>query len=98
MQQWLQNPEFLTVTIDAPLPVASGGTGQATALPAALEMAGPFYPANPDGTAQVVVALYAGIGVPDNAYGQNGNYYWRGDGSAGSLVYFKSGGLWGAVL
>lgn len=96
--QWLQNPDFVTVEIDTPLPVTSGGTGQDTALPSSLEMAGPFYPANPDGTAQVVASLYAGNGVPGNAYGINGDFYFRADGTVGSNLYKKAAGIWSAIL
>ena len=101
-QQWLQNPDFVTVAIDTPLPVASGGTGQATDILAQLEMSGPIYPALPvdqtSGSVQVVVGLWAGDGVPDDAGGQNGHYYFRGDGTVGSNVYKKTAGLWGAIL
>lgn len=101
-QQWLQNPEFLTVTIDAPLPVASGGTGQTTALPDTLSMAGPFYPSLPNGpdtgTTQTTVVVWGGVGVPDNACGMNGNFYYRGDGiAANTNIYKKAGGIWSGI-
>ena len=101
-QQWLQNPEFLTVQIDTPLPTASGGTGQATTLQSVLEMAGPLYPAQPTGmttgSAQVVCAISAGNGVPNNAGGGNGDFYFRANGTVGSNVYKKVAGLWAAIL
>ncbi len=97
-QQWLQNPDFVTLTLENPLAVESGGTGQATALPALLEMAGPFYPANPDATPQVDTAIYGGFGVPSNASGANGDFYFRSDGTVGSNIYKKAAGLWAAIL
>lgn len=97
-QQWLQNPQFVTVTISEPLGTASGGTGSDTAVQEEIQMAGPFYPANVDSTAQVVSAIWAGNGVPDNAYGANGHYYFRADGTVGSNIYKKTAGLWGAIL
>lgn len=99
--QWLQNPDFVSVEIDTPLSVESGGTGQDTGLTASLQMAGPMYPAMPTGqqtgAAQTAVALWAGVGVPDNAGGQNGDFYLRSNGSAGTLIYHKAGGLWTAL-
>lgn len=103
-QQWLQNPEFLTVTIDSPLPVGSGGTGQTTNLLASLEMAGPTYLATPtgqtSGAAQQSVALWAGLGAPDDATGQNGDFYFRGNGTAAAnnVIYHKEAGAWVALV
>lgn len=101
-QQWLQNPEFNTVVIDTPLPVESGGTGQITSVQDVLQMAGPIYASTPTGPtagdAQVDSALWGGNGAPDNAGGQNGDFYFRGDGTVGSNVYKKAAGLWTAIL
>ena len=47
---------------------------------------------------QNVTGLLAGNGVPSNAVGQNGWFYFRGDGTVGSNVYKKSGGTWTAIL
>ncbi len=94
--------EFVTVTVDNPIAITSGGTGSNTSLLAALTMAGPIYPATPTGpttgTAQVVCAQWAGSGAPDNAGGQNGDFYFRADGTVGSNLYKKTAGLWGAIL
>ncbi len=51
---------------------------------------------DPSGAAQTVVNLYAGNGVPANANGQNGDFYLRGDGSAGTFIYHRAGGTWTA--
>lgn len=101
-QQWLQNPEFVTATIDNPLPVASGGTGSTTAVQSVLQMAGPFYAAQPTGqitgSAQVNVALWSANGAPDNAAGQNGDLYLRGDGGVLTTIYQKRAGLWVGIV
>lgn len=101
-QQWLQNPSFGSVEIATPLPITSGGTGAETALQDVLEMAGPLYPAIPTGsttgTAQQVSSLWAGSGVPNNAGGANGDFYFRSDGAVGSNIYKKAAGLWAAIL
>jgi hypothetical protein len=61
-------------------------------------MDGPMYPATPAGAAQVTTSIYAGVGVPDNAGGINGDFYLRSDGTVGSNIYKKAGGLWAAIL
>lgn len=55
------------------------------------------YPPNHDGTAQTSAALYAGAGVPSNANGANGDFYFRSDGGAGTCVYQKRAGAWVAT-
>lgn len=42
--------------------------------------------------------IRSGNGVPDNAVGSNGNFYFRFDGGVGSNVYKKAAGSWGAIL
>lgn len=51
-----------------------------------------------DGTIQTASAQYAGAGAPSNANGNNGDFYFRSDGTAGSRIYFKTGGVWTAIL
>lgn len=97
-QQWLQNPEFVTVKIDTPLPVSSGGTGQVTSVQSELQMAGPMYPATEMQAAQVTVSLYAGTGAPNNAGGMNGDFYFRADGAALTTVYQKRAGIWTGIV
>lgn len=43
-------------------------------------------------------SLLIGAGVPASSLGSNGNVYIRTDGTAGSVIYQKSGGVWTAVL
>ena len=97
-QQWLQNPEFVTVSIDTPLDVASGGTGTASSLTAALTMDGPIYPATPLGVAQKAIAIYGGNGAPDITGGVNGDVYFRSDGAALTTIYQKRAGLWTGIV
>ncbi len=97
-QQWFQNPDLVSLEIDTPLPVTSGGTGQDTDLLAILQMAGPMYPATELGAAQASVGISAGIGAPDNAGGANGWFYFRGDGGAMTTIYQKQAGIWTGIL
>lgn len=55
-------------------------------------------PTDAAGVAQTVVAIFAGNGVPSNANGANGDFYFRGDGSAGTFVYHKAAGSWTAFI
>ena len=57
-----------------------------------------FRPPKEDGTAQTDVAIYAGNGAPDNAEGADNDFYFRGDGTAGSYIYHKETGAWVAIL
>lgn len=38
--------------------------------------------------------LTFGTGVPNNANGSNGDFYFRSDGSAGTFIYHKAAGSW----
>lgn len=44
----------------------------------------------------VVSGLRYGAGVPNNADGSNGNFYFRSDGAAGTFIYHKAAGAWTA--
>lgn len=46
----------------------------------------------------VVSGLRYGSGVPNNGDGSNGNFYFRSNGTAGSYIYHKVAGAWGAIL
>ena len=58
-----------------------------------------FFPAKDDGTLQTNAGFYAGNGAPNNANGSNGDFYFRGDGTAGgnTVIYHKEGGSWVAL-
>jgi hypothetical protein len=62
-----------------------------------LTPAGAVFPGSGSG-AQAAVAWLSGNGVPNNALGQNGWFYARGDGAAGSFLYHKAAGVWTAIL
>lgn len=50
-----------------------------------------------DGATQVATGLLAGTGVPTNSVGQNGDFYFRSDGGAGTAIYQRRGGVWVAT-
>ena len=58
-----------------------------------------LYPATDAKAAQAVCAIYAGNGLPNNANGANGDFYFRGDGTvaADTVVYHKQSGSWVAL-
>lgn len=58
-----------------------------------------IYPAQDSLAAQTTCAIYAGTGVPNNANGANGDFYFRGDtpGTVSQRVYIKSAGAWVAL-
>ena len=49
-------------------------------------------------TRSATVSLRHGSGVPDNAVGSNGDFYFRSNGSAGAYIYFKAAGSWGVIV
>lgn len=55
-----------------------------------------FRPPTDAGALQTAVAIYAGNGVPSNTNGSNGDFYFRGDGAAGTFIYHKAAGAWTA--
>lgn len=62
------------------------------------QMTGAFYPPTDAGAIQAASAMRAGTGAPNNANGANGDYYFRSDGGAGTYIYFRAAGAWGAIL
>ncbi|MGH2926640.1 MAG: hypothetical protein ACRDL8_00365, partial [Solirubrobacteraceae bacterium] len=44
-----------------------------------------------------LAGLWSGNGVPNNTYGANGDFYFRGDGASGSCIYQKRAGSWVAT-
>lgn len=64
---------------------------------------GQLYPATDAAAAQTASGIFAGTGVPNNANGNNGDYYYRSDGTAAPTAtkdhcYFKAAGAWGGVF
>ena len=60
---------------------------------------GKVYPAQDTGVAQAISGIFAGTGVPNNANGANGDFYFRGDtpATATQRLYIKSAGAWVAT-
>ena len=57
-----------------------------------------IYPGTPGLVDQAVCGIFAGNGAPSNADGANGDFYFRGDGGAGSRVYIKAAGAWSGIV
>ena len=59
-----------------------------------------LFPPTDAGAFQTAAGIYAGSGVPNNANGANGDFYFRSDGTvAGNTVaYHKQGGAWVAFV
>lgn len=79
-----------------------GGTRTAPAFYADqtgnLNLKGHMYPGTPAGVDQVNAGLYAGSGAPNNSNGNNGDFYFRGDGGAGTSIYMKRAGAWVGIV
>jgi len=58
-----------------------------------------LFPATDAGVAQTACGIFAGSGAPNNGNGQNGDFYLRSDGAAGSnnTIYHREGGAWVAL-
>ena len=82
--------------------VANLRVGSATAPVQMLDVSGTIgatdkiFPGTDAAAAQTVAGIYAGTGVPNNANGNNGDFYFRSDGTvAGNTVqYHKEAGAW----
>jgi hypothetical protein len=57
-----------------------------------------IYPATDALAAQTATGLLGNTGAPNNANGNNGDFYFRADGSAGTYIYFKAGGTWTGIV
>lgn len=55
-------------------------------------------PGIPGGGTQSGTGIWANSGVPDNAKGSDGDYYFRSDGGSGTHIYFKSSGSWNGII
>jgi hypothetical protein len=55
-----------------------------------------IYPGTPVGSQQVAAGLLAGTGVPIG--GNDGDFYFRGDGGAGTSIYMKRAGVWVGIV
>lgn len=57
-----------------------------------------IYAGTPAAGVQGNTAIYGGTGAPNNANGNNGDYYFRSDGAAATHIYFKSAGVWAGII
>lgn len=59
-----------------------------------------LYPATDGAATQAVCALYAGNGAPNNSNGADGDFYFRGDGTAAgnTVIYHRQAGSWVALV
>ena len=56
------------------------------------------YPGTPTGAVQVNAGLLAGAGVPGAGTGNDGDFYFRGDGGAGTSIYMRRAGAWVGIV
>jgi len=80
---------YLSLAHDGTDAVISASSGQLT-------FGNKIFPSTDAAAKQTVAGIYAGNGVPNNANGANGDFYFRGDGAAGTFVYHRAGGAWTA--
>jgi hypothetical protein len=59
-----------------------------------------IFPGTDAGAFQSTAGIYGGSGVPSNANGNNGDYYFRSDtpGTALQRIYVKSAGAWVGII
>lgn len=55
-------------------------------------------PGTPAGADQSASGIYAGTGAPNNADGNNGDFYFRSDGGAGTTIYQRRAGAWVGIV
>lgn len=61
-------------------------------------VAGKFYFAQDNLTIQTSCGMFAGVGVPNNANGANGDIYHRSDGGALTTIYQRRAGAWVGIV
>jgi hypothetical protein len=88
-----------TITQNADTMFVAGEDGVANQASFAIAT-GQFYPSTEVRTAQTAAGIFGGTGVPNNANGNNGDFYFRGDGTqaANTVIYHKQAGAWVALI
>ena len=83
----------------------SAGTGDAnisiTLIPkgtGSVRTTGKIYPATDALAEQTATGILAGTGAPNNANGDNGDFYLRSDGGALTTIYQKRAGAWVGIV
>lgn len=63
-------------------------------------IANKVYPGSDAAALQTTAGIYGGSGVPNNANGSNGDYYFRGDtpGTSAQRLYIKAAGAWASAF
>jgi hypothetical protein len=59
-----------------------------------LSMGDKIFAGSPPALPQAIVGMYMGTGVPSNSFGNNFDFYLRGDGGLGSTIFVKRLGSW----
>lgn len=59
---------------------------------------GKLFPRTDAGAQQTAAGLLGGTGAPNNANGNNGDFYFRSDGGAGTAIYQKRAGSWVGIV
>lgn len=86
---------FATILDSGTIGSLSFKTNQVTRV--TLANTGQLYPATDAAAAQTASGIFAGTGVPNNANGNNGDFYFRSDGGAGTCIYQRRAGAWVAT-
>lgn len=77
--------------------VLSWGTAYITQL-GVINAGAQIYPGTPAGAQQVVAGLLGNAGIPNNAQGNNGDFYFRSDGAALTTIYQRRAGIWVGIV
>ena len=72
--------------------------GNNITIPGTLTAGNKIFPGTDAGVTQTVAGLYAGTGAPNNANGNNGDFYFRSDGGVLTRIYFKTAGAWVGIV
>ncbi len=59
---------------------------------------GKLFPRTDAGGQQLVTGILGGTGAPNNANGNNGDFYLRSDGGGGTAIYQKRAGSWVGIV
>lgn len=57
-----------------------------------------LFPSTAAGALQTATSLYGGTGAPNNADGNDGDYYFRSNGGVATHIYFKAAGAWAGII
>lgn len=90
--------ELFTSAGGGKIDLYDGSTLIARILSAGTSFLNKIFPGTDAGAFQATAGLYAGTGVPNNANGNNGDYYFRADGGIGTHIYFKAAGAWAGII